>query len=142
MPCVNIPINPVGPVFDVGVSRPSFQLPQGQKPPIHWFKALADTGCSHTAIHSSVATKCGLGVIGKIGVSTPGGNRAVNQYYGDIHVRSVIAWTLPFDYVFNDRALNEMYNQNPNFDVLLGMDILNLGLFVVHGGLKAATFCW
>lgn len=142
MPCVSIPINPVGPLVDIGVSRPSFLAPAAAKPPIHWFKGLADTGCSHTAIHSSVATKCGLSIIGKTVVTTPGGNKAVNLYFGDIHFHSLIAWSLPFDYMFNDRPITEMFNQNPAFDVLLGMDILSTGIFVVHGGLKAATFCW
>jgi hypothetical protein len=83
-----------------------------------------------------------LSVIAKTVVSTPGGSKPVNQYYGDVHVRSVIGWASSFDYIFNDRALTEMFNPNPNFDVLFGMDILNTGLFVIHGGLKMATFCW
>jgi hypothetical protein len=48
----------------------------------------------------------------------------------------------PFDWQFGDRGLFEMINQNPNFDVLLGMDILNQGQFTTNGGLKQATFCW
>jgi hypothetical protein len=73
---------------------------------------------------------------------TPAGNRAVNRYFGDLCFRSLLSWTIPFDYVFSDQPFAEMFNKNPSFDILLGMDILSKGLFVTHGGLKQASFCW
>ena len=144
MPCVNIPINPlVGPTLEIGIALPLSQVPAGQpRPQIRWFKAIADTGCTHTSIHTSIATTCGLNVIGKGNSSTAGGNRAVNVYFGDLYVRSQIAWVTPFEWQFADRGLVEMVHQNPNFDALLGLDILNLGTFIMHGGLKLATFSW
>ena len=143
MPCINIPIEAIGPALDVGITSPaSLVAPGGQAPIANWFKAIVDTGCSHTSIHSSVATKCGLAVIGKSGVTTTAGNVAVNLYHGDLFLRSLIQWTSPFDWSFSDRGLLEMVHQNPAFDILLGMDILNLGQFVSNGGLRQATFCW
>jgi Aspartyl protease len=143
MPCITIPINPIGPILEIGISSPASQLTSGSaKPQAIWFKALADTGCTHTSIHASVAQKSGLKVIGKGGAQTPGGNTAVNVYHGDLFIRSLISWSSNFDWQFADRGLVEMVNPNPNFDALLGMDILNLGTFTTHGGLKVATFCW
>lgn len=75
-------------------------------------------------------------------VATTAGNIAVNSYHGDLFIRSLITWTSSFDWSFNDRGLMEMVNQNPQFDILLGMDILNQGNFSMNGGLKQATFCW
>ena len=143
MPCINLPINPIGPTLDIGISLPLSLNPAGAAhPQISWFRAIADTGCSHTSIHSSVATKCGLAVLGKGGARTPGGNTVVNIYHGDLLLRSLIGWISPFEWRLSDRGLVEMVNQNPDFDALLGMDILNLGIFTTNGGLKQATFSW
>jgi hypothetical protein len=143
MPSINIPISPIGPTLEIGIAAPkSLAAANAASPAVFWFKAIADTGCSHTSIHSSVATKCGLKVLSKSTAATPGGNVAVNIYHGDLFLRSLIAWTTPFQWSFPDRGFIEMVNQNPNFDALLGMDILNQGMFVTNGGLKQATFSW
>lgn len=143
MPCINIQIDPVGPTLELGIAAPSSLASAGSAPPpITWFKALADTGCSHTSIHTSVAAACGLQVLGKSGVTTPAGNVAVNIYHGDLFFRSLISWQSPFEWKFADHGFCEMVHKNPAFDILLGMDILNQGLFVTNGGLKQASFCW
>jgi hypothetical protein len=142
MPCFNLPINPIGPTLELGVSAPASLAQAGTTPVISWFRAIADTGCSHTSIHSSVATKCGLKVLSKGAASTPGGNVAVNIYHGDLIVHSLIGWSTPFDWTFPDRGIMEMVNPHPDFDALLGMDILSMGIFLTNGGLKQATFCW
>jgi hypothetical protein len=143
MPSINFPIGPHGPTLEIGISAPE-SLQAAGSPPAQkfWFKATADTGCSHTAIHSSVAQKCGLAVLSKTLVATTSGNVTVNVYHGDLYLRSLVAWTLPFEYVFNDQPLSEMLNANPNFDALLGMNILSQGTFVLNGGFKQATFSW
>jgi hypothetical protein len=142
MPCVNFPIEAIGPRLDVGISPPASLAVAGTTPKITWFKALADTGCTHTSIHSSVATACGLQVVGKSTVDTTAGVVPVNVFHADIYLRSLIAWVSPFEWTFVDRGLLELLHQNPAFDILLGMDILNLGTFSTNGGLKQATFAW
>ncbi len=72
---------------------------------------------------------------------TPGGNVAVNIYHGDLVLRSLINWITPFDWRFPDRGIMEMVNANPDFDALLGMDILGLGTFTTTGFMRA-SFCW
>ncbi len=140
MPCINIPIDPIGPVIEIGVSQPT-STANGTHPTVYWIKAVVDTGCSHTSIHTSVAVKCGLTVLGKASANTPGGAHAVNLYHGDLFLRPIIRGK-PFEFPFNDRGLVEMTHQNPDFDALLGMDILNYGTFHTNGVLKQATFCW
>jgi hypothetical protein len=143
MPCINIQVNAVGPVLDLGISPPASLANAGANPPpIKWFKALVDTGCSHTAIQTSVAAACGLKVISKSFVTTTAGNVAVNIFHGDLFVRSQISWTTPFEWKFADHGFCEMLHKNPAFDILLGMDILNQGLLTLNGGLRQATFCW
>jgi hypothetical protein len=143
MPCINFPIDPIGPTLDIGISAPGSLLAAGTPAPrITWLKGIADTGCSHTSIHASVAAACGLIVMGKSSANTPAGTVAVNIYHGDLFLRSLLSWTSPFEWKFNDRGFLEMKAKNPAFDVLLGMDILNLGAFSTNGGLKQATFCW
>ena len=143
MPSVSLPISAVGPTLEIGIATPASLLAaDAPKPQIQWFKAIADTGCSHTSIHSSVAAKCGLKVLSKTTATTPGANVAVNIYHGDLFLRSMVSWITPFDWGFGDRGFVEMVNPNPNFDALLGMDVLSFGVFVVNGGLKQATFSW
>ena len=72
---------------------------------------------------------------------TPGGNVPVNIYHGDLFVRALFNWVTPYDWPFADRGLMEMVNANPDFDVLLGMDILGLGTLTTTGFIHA-TFCW
>lgn len=143
MPCINLPVDAnVGLRLDLGISPPSSLVAQGSPaPPVFWFRAIADTGCTRTSIHASVAAKCGLKVISKGTAKTAGGNVPVNIFHGDLFVRSLINWMTPFDWKFADRGLMEMVNSNPDFDALLGMDILGMGTLTTTG-LMRATFCW
>lgn len=143
MPCTHLQVDAnVGLRLDLGISSPASLLPPNSPaPPIFWFRAIADTGCTHTSIHSSVATKCGLNVISKGTARTPGANVAVNIYHADLFIRSLFNWMTPYDWKFADRGLMEMVNANPDFDALLGMDILGLGTLTTTG-LVRATFCW
>jgi hypothetical protein len=146
MPSILLPLNAVGPTLDIGVSTPASLVSPGATPAappqITWFRAIADTGCSHTSIHSSIAARCGLKTISKSIAFTPAGNVAVNMYHGDLFLRSLVSWSTPFDWPFRDRAFLEMVQQNPNFDALLGMDILSMGVFTTNGGLRQASFSW
>jgi hypothetical protein len=122
-------IDPIGPTLDVGISSPLSLAAAGAPPPaINWFKAIADTGCTNTSMHSSVAIACGLSVLGKTPVSTPSGRGPVNLYHGDLFLRSLIGWTARFEWKFQDCFFPEMLQKHPSFDILLGMDILNQGV--------------
>jgi hypothetical protein len=142
MPCINLPIDSLGPVIEIGISSPrSLGGSSGPLPKIHWIKAIADTGCTTTSIHSSVAARCGLQTISKVPASNPGGVIAVNIYHADVFLRPLIGGK-PFEWLIPDRGILEMVNPNPNFEALLGMDVLGMGVFTTNGLTKQATFCW
>ena len=48
----------------------------------------------------------------------------------------------PFEWRFHDIGIVEMVNPNPDFEALLGIDIICQGIFVTNGSVKLATFCW
>ena len=143
MPCISFPIDiVVGPVLEIGISSPLSLATHGAPPPqIHWFKALADTGCSHTSIHSDVAAKAGLTVISKALVKSTTHSVAVDVYLGDLFLR-VTMGTRVFEFPFRDRSFAQLLNASPSFDALLGMDIFSYGTLVINGDLRQATFCW
>jgi hypothetical protein len=136
MPCIKFPIEPSGPTLDAGISIPQSLLAD---PPVHWFSAIADTGCSDTAIHSSVALSCGLCAIGKSSITTPAGIADVNRYYGDLYLRSPYGHT---PWVLENCTFVEMPCKHSAFDVLLGMDVLGMGILTIDGPAGSATFCW
>jgi hypothetical protein len=145
MPFTTFPLDPTlgGPVTEIGLAAPLSQQPAGAPPPvIYWAKSLVDTGCSHTAIHSSVAQKSGLPVIGKIPIhNTSQNNIIVNAYLGDMFIKcGFIYGTMEFRFV--DRQFTELLAASPNFETLLGMDIIGLGVLVVNGSVNSATFSW
>lgn len=141
MPCITLALDPLGPIVEIGVSLPGGWPRANPPPPVHWIKAIADTGCTHTSIHTSVAQKLGLTVLSKETSNTPAGVVPINIYHGDLYLRPLIANT-PFEWVFNDRRMLELLHKQAAYDALLGMDILSQGAFMVNGLLKNATFCW
>jgi hypothetical protein len=141
MPCVNLPITSIGPVLEIGISSPDSLAQSGCEPKIYWVKAIVDTGCSHTAINSVVAANCGLKVVGKDSANNTSGVIAVNIYHGDLVLRPMMDGS-QIEWRFDDRRFIELLHVHPEFDALLGMDILNEGLLVTNGLLKQATFCW
>lgn len=142
MPCINLPLNPAGPTIEIGISSPASQQAEPKSAPtIHWIKAIADTGCSLTSVHSSVADKCGLKIISKADTNTAASMVTANLYHGDLFLRPLIG-IKPFEWKFTDRRILQLLHSSPDYDALLGMDILAMGIFVSNGSLRQATFCW
>lgn len=143
MPCNTFPIDPAaGPLLDIGIAPALSLMPPGSAPPpIRWIKAVADTGCSHTAIHSGVALTANLPLISKVVVNSTTHSVVANVYLGDLVLRYTI-FNNSYEFFFRDRPFTELIQNNPNYDALLGMDILGLGLFSVNDHTKLATFCW
>ena len=145
MPCSTFPISPIGcPILDIGLSSPlSAAAPASTAtpPPIHWFRALADTGCSHTAIHASVAQQVGLQPVSQGTINSTTQTVAVNIYLADLFLRyNLVGRT--FEFAFRNRLISQLHLQNPDFEALLGMDLLGVGMLVVNGPTGTATFCW
>lgn len=142
MPCITFPIEPIGPVLEIGVGKASSLQTPGENNPIIWAKAVADTGCTITSIHTQLALKAGLQVIGKVNVDSTTDTVPVNVYLGNLYLK----WTLPNGAVINvpfpDQRFIELMQCSANHEALLGMNILGSGHFSVNGMTKGATFCW
>jgi hypothetical protein len=146
MPCVTFPIDPaIGPVLDIGIAAPlsliASQSAVQMPPPIHWIKAIADTGCSHTSIHSSVASLAGLSVISQALAQSTMQIATINVYLCDLFVRLIYGQTV-IEYAFRDRPISELLHRSTTHDALLGMDLIGLGTFFTNGLTRTATFCW
>lgn len=94
--------------------------------------ATWDTGATNTMISQKVVDECGLVSTGIINVGTAGGIVQANTY--------VIDLVLPDDMIMQN--LNVTCGNLNNTDVLVGMDIMNLGDFSVsnYGGQTKFTF--
>jgi hypothetical protein len=118
MPLLPIPLGPVGPLIDVGLSVPRAYAPWGG-PPGTW-KALIDTGADATAISPTVVAALRPMRIGTLPVGRPGGGRAACDTYdirlrfGGLGVRG--RW-------FNLEAA-EVQPATAEIDVLIGLDLL------------------
>lgn len=143
MPCSTFPIDPaLGPVVEIGISPPrSLLAANAPAPAITWIKAIADTGCTHTSIFGGAATRAGLQVVSKTTVNSTSHSIPANVYLGDLFLKYSVANTA-FEFRFRDRPFLELIRGDPNFESLLGMDILSIGTFYVNGQTKTATFCW
>lgn len=96
-------------------------------------RALFDTGANVSCITEGGAKHLQLKPIGKVPVATASNNIFFNKYK--------IKLSLPFP--TNDPStvrMSEILNievvetkNNPNFDVIIGMDIISLGVLIVSG---------
>lgn len=86
------------------------------------FKAIWDTGATHTAISSQVASQCNLQPVSRVKVSTASGNHVTNVYFVDVVLLNEV--------IFRDVRVTEAILAD-DIDVLVGMDIINQGDFAV-----------
>ncbi len=91
-------------------------------PPYKIFKAIWDTGATKTSISKKVVNECGLIPIGMARVQTAERLTTTNAYLISITLRNNI--TIP-----NLRVTEGGFGAN--FDVLIGMDVINMGDFAV-----------
>jgi hypothetical protein len=143
MPCITLPYDPaVGPLFAVGVAQPLSSLADpssAQK--ITWFRGLIDTGCSNLSIAPAAAKTVGLPIIGKQPVASTTQTIDSDLFLGDLF----IPFADPadkFHHFFRDVRFLEFRFGNVAFDILIGRDVLSLGLFQLNGKTNQFTFAW
>ncbi len=146
MPCIQLPIDSSNrPIIESGISAPSSLLPAGaSRPPIYWIKALADTGCTNTSVHSATAIASGLKILGKAPgqINTAAGPVNCNVYHGDLFVKVPMQNGTVFEYPFRDRGIIELACKIPDVEALLGMDMFSLGTLHINGITRTAMWCW
>jgi hypothetical protein len=142
MPCITLPYDPiVGPLFDIGVAQPLSSLSDPSKQKIVWLRGLIDTGCSNISITPSAAVKVGMPIIGKQPVMSTTQSIEADLFLGDLFI-SYADPADKFHHFFRDVRFLEIRFGNVNFDVLVGRDVLSLGLFQLNGKTNQFTFAW
>lgn len=86
-------------------------------------KALWDTGATNSCVSADVVSRLGLDATGKLPMLTPSGKDVVNTYLVDI--------ILPNDVPISDLMVCDSKIGNQGIGMLIGMDIINRGDFVV-----------
>lgn len=110
-------------------------------PPVLLNGALIDTGASITSVTAAVAARANLPLIGKHPLGTAGGNVNANVYVADLAIPlgplppaaagSQIFVPQLNAYTFENMILMEFVCNSPNFNMLLGRDILCQGILTV-----------
>ena len=98
-------------------------------------KAQWDTGATHTCISNKVVNDLGLIPIGKTNIQTPSGQKEVNEYRLDLKLQNE-------DVYLKDVYVIDSEIGDQGIDILIGMNIINLGDFSVScfGGNTTFTF--
>lgn len=98
------------------------------------FKAIAlwDTGATTTCISENVAQSLKLIPIGKTSIQTPSGQKVVNTYMVDV--------ALPNGVIVQNVLVCDSDIGTQGIDLLIGMNIINLGEFCVSTYEKKTTF--
>jgi hypothetical protein len=110
---------------------PPFDPTTDPEPPHCTFDAIWDTGATSTAITHKVVSACGLTTTGPVQITTPTETRFTNAY--------VINLRLPTGVGFPGVTVVEASNIG-GADVLVGMDIITRGDFVITNLGRKTTF--
>lgn len=107
---------------------PGQHVPAGKR-----YRALYDTGATHSAVSPALVADLGLPSIGAIQVGHGGGASVTTQHLVNI--------ALPNKVMFASVTVSKM--NLAGFDVIIGMDILGNGDFAVthQGGKTTFSFC-
>ena len=95
------------------------------------YSALWDTGATNSLITQKVVSECALSPIGIVNIFTPSGENKANSYFVSI-------W-LPNRVCFLQVRVSEGFLAG-DIDLLIGMDIMNQGDFVVNNLKGITTF--
>jgi hypothetical protein len=143
MPCITLPYDPaVGPILTIGITAPSSLAAPGSSPPTYKFiKGLVDSGCSNIAIAPATAKAAGLIAVSKTQVVSTTQTVTADVHLGDLalpyHARGATQ-----HFYFKDVRFTDFLHPNPNFEALIGRDVLGMGTLFLNGHTNQFTFCW
>ncbi len=144
MPCLTHQFNPaIGLITNLGIAKPGTvtSLAGGETPTITVCQALVDTGADVTCISPEVAQTVGLEVKGKRVMASSTDTRPVNTYLADILLTFGDPTAGAPSLVKESLTLLEFRPNNPNFQALLGRDILCGGLLSMTGWDNRFSIC-
>jgi len=113
----------ISPAFDPKTAK--------TQPPTCEFNGLWDTGATNSSITSMVAQQCNLIPIGMTRTSIAAGEMDSNVY--------MVSLVLPQKVVFTNLKVNESI-LHPGIDVLIGMDVISKGDFVITNNKNKTIF--
>ncbi len=118
-------------VTESKIAKPSAIDPSNQKE-FFDFKALWDTGATNTVITKKVIDKLSLIPTGKIKSRGVHGEKVVDTYIIDL--------VLPNRVLIADVKVSEAELMGDDIDVLIGMDIIQIGDFAIANSEDKTTF--
>ena len=143
MSCLSATFNPaVGPLLSVLIAPTGTLKPKangGGGPHVGAYNLLIDSGADITCLTTQVAADMKLQLLGKRDVGHAAGSAKVNTYLADIGI--------PFGdptkgaYIAEKITVMEFGGGSPNFQGLLGRDIICLGQLSISGWDSRYTFC-
>lgn len=116
---------------DVAVKLP-LVLRSGKKSSWVNARGIWDTGATRTAITNKIVQLLGLKATGKATVFGVNSKAIVNRYLVDIK--------LPNEIVFHNFEVLESNLNSPGIDLLVGMDIIQKGDFIISNANGKTTF--
>ena len=146
MPCITRVFDPaVGPLIDLGIAKPGTLTSAPKGPPVEIlpYVALVDTGADVTCISPEIAKAVGLVVRGKKDMASALTVEAENYYLADIALpfgdpnSNAVLQTL----VSGSMEVLEFQPNSPNYQILLGRDIISKGYFGMTSYDKRFTIC-
>lgn len=144
MPCLTNHFDPaIGLIVNLGIAKPAtVKSPVGGKTPtVTLCQALVDTGADVTCVSPQIAQAVGLQVVGKRQMGSSTGICLVNTYLADILLTFGDPTAGAPSLVKDSMTLMEFQPNNPNFQALLGRDVLCGGLLSMAGWDKRFTIC-
>ena len=135
---------PVGPLLNVLI-EPAGTLKaktngDGQ-PPVGYHSLLIDTGADITCLATEIAAELGLQLLGKRNVGHAAGSDEVNTYLADIAVPFGDPTKGAQTFVAENMTVMEFGGAQPNYQGLLGRDVICRGLLSISGWDSRYTFC-
>ena len=146
MPCLSATFNPsIGPLLNVFFA-PAGTLKAkanggGEQPEAGLYSLLIDTGADITCLATQVAAKLGLQPRGKRNVHHAAGSDEANTYLVDIAIPFGDPTTSVQTFIAENMWVMEFGGAHPNYQGLLGRDIICRGLLSITGWDSRYTFC-
>ena len=145
MPCMSLTFDPtVGPLLNVLIAPEGTlkaTVGAGAKTKTGYCTLLVDTGASISCISPAIAAEVGLRSMGKSDVTVPTGAAEANTYLADVGVPFGEPQKGASTLVAEAILLMEFRGNHPQFQGLLGRDIINRGLVSIAGWDKRFTIC-
>ena len=113
----------------------------GAKPKMGYFPLLIDTGADVSCISPQLTAQLGLRSIGKRSVSVPTGTATANTHLVDIAIPFGDPTKGADTMVLDNITVMEYLGNHPQYQGLLGRDIINRGLFSIAGYDNRFTIC-